>query len=238
MPYTGKQSRNLRGVSPLFVRAECQCLACLKYAFSAHDFLGRIRYIFVSQQINKSMNATGIQGTKILAYSYPFVVLLSLPEIANSGYWFCWYVVETINHSSLGRTMETYVGLGVIFMIVVYIFFLTVGLIIFILSIWLFVKALKVSKGLMNWLEKSRKSIVFTNFIYATFIACAFFLCNYCNLPGRSVEQRHSRAEGVKVECTEGLGRKSIKILDSFIVPYYLLSIYFFTRPRTRERFE
>lgn len=184
------------------------------------------------------MDTTGIRRTKILAYSYPFVVLLSLPEIANSGYWLCWHVVETINHSSLGRTMETHVGLGVIFMIVVYICFLTVGLIIFIFSIWIFIKALRVSKGLLNWLDKSRKSIVFTNFIYVIFIACAFFICDYCNLPGRSIEQGNRRAEGMKVECNEGLGRKSIKILDSFIVPYYVLSIYFLTRSKTRELFE
>jgi len=178
------------------------------------------------------------RGITSLAISFPFFVLLLVPEITNSVIWLCWFIVESINHSSFGSVMETRVGLGLIYSIMVYVFFFVVGTTTLGFVIWRIVQGVKTARGLLSLSEKSRKTVIKTNFIYSIFIIVALFLCNYCNLPGRSDVKPFNDGIYERKACTEGNSRKGIQILDLLILPYYVYTIYYFTRPKVKEQFK
>ena len=122
----------------------------------------------------------------IFSSLYPFVVLFLVPEIINGVIFSFWFIVELINQSDFGRTMEFHVGLGLIYLVIVYGVLFLVGTVTLIFVIWNIIRAIKISKELLSLSEKARKSIMFTNVIYSIFIICALLLFNYCNFPGRS----------------------------------------------------
>ena len=174
----------------------------------------------------------------IFSSLYPFVVLLLVPEIIYSVFFSCWYIIELINQSDFGRTMESHVGLGLIGLIIVYGVFFVVGIVTLSFVIWRIIRAIIISKKLLDLSEKARKDVIFTNLIYATFIICAFLLCNYCNLPGRSDIKPYSSANQKNISCTESDNRNIIKTIDMFIFPYFAFSVYFFSRRKTKELFK
>lgn len=174
----------------------------------------------------------------IFSSLYPFAVLFLAPEIIYSVFFSCWYIIELINRSDFGRTMESYVGLGLIGLIIVYGVFIVVGIVTLSFVIWRIIRAIIISKKLLNLSEKARKIVIFTNVIYATFIICAFFLCNYCNLPGRSYIKSYSSANQKNISCAESDNRNIIKTIDMFIFPYFAFSVYFFSRRKTKKLFK
>ena len=174
----------------------------------------------------------------IFSSLYPFVVLLLVPEIINGVIFSFWFIIELINQSDFGRTMESYVGLGLIGLIIVYGVLLLVGIVTLIFVIWSIIRAIIISKDLLSLSEKARKSIMFTNLIYATFIICALLLFNYCNLPGRSNIKAYSSANQKNISCKESDNRNIIKTIDLFILPYFAFSAYFFSRRKTKELFK
>ena len=174
----------------------------------------------------------------IFSSLYPFVVLLLVPEIINGVIFSFWFIIELINQSDFGRTMESYVGLGLIYSIIVYGVLVLVGIVTLIFVIWIIIRAIIISKDLLSLSEKARKSIMFTNLIYATFIICALLLFNYCNFPGRSNIKAHSSANQKNISCKESKNRNIIKTIDLFILPYFAFSAYFFSRRKTKELFK
>ena len=134
--------------------------------------------------------------------------------------------------------MESHVGLGLIYLVIVYGVILLVGIVTLIFVIWNIIRAIKISKELLNLSEKARKSIMFKNLIYATFIICALLLFNYCNLPRRSDIKAYSSANQKNISCKESNNRKIIKTIDLFILPYFAFSAYFFSRRKTKELFK
>jgi hypothetical protein len=174
----------------------------------------------------------------IFSSLYPFVVLLLVPEIINGVIFSFWFIIELINQSDFGRTMEFHVGLGLIYLIIVYGVLFLVGIVTLIFVIWIIIRAIMISKDLLRLSEKARKSIMFTNLIYATFIICALLLFNYCNFPGRSNIKAHSSANQKNISCKESNNRKIIQTIDLFILPYFAFSAYFFSRRKTKERFK
>ena len=174
----------------------------------------------------------------IFSSLYPFVVLFLVPEIINGVIFSFWFIVELINQSDFGRTMEFHVGLGLIYLVIVYGVLFLVGTVTLIFVIWNIIRAIKISKELLSLSEKARKSIMFTNVIYAIFIICALLLFNYCNFPGRSDIKAYSSANQKNISCKESNNRKIIKALDLFILPYFVFSVYFFSRRKTKELFK
>jgi len=146
-------------------------------------------------------------------------------------------MVESVNHSDLGQIMESYVGLGLLFTIVVYGLFLVVAFSIVILMILIIVVSFRASKGLLNLSEKTRRSVVILNLIFASFILGGSLLCNYCNLPGRTSESSVKANDSEDRSCTEPAGRRAVKVLDFFILPYFISSIFFFNRSEVRGQF-
>jgi len=96
------------------------------------------------------MEEKGSRGITRLARLFPVFVLLLVPEMVNSVVWLCWFIVESINHSSFGSIMETRVGLGLIYLIVVYVFFFVVGATTLGFVIWRTVQGVKTARGLLN----------------------------------------------------------------------------------------
>jgi hypothetical protein len=179
------------------------------------------------------MENQSLKTIALYARLYPLFVILLLPEITYSVLFAVWFLVESINHSGLGRTMETHVGLGIIFMIIVYGMFFVIGLAALLFSIWRIIRSFKVSKGLLNFSEQDRKSLIFANSIYTVFIIAALMFTNFCNLPGRSEVYSHSTTQ----TCKESTGRNVTKALDILILPYFVSSLFFFYRRRTRKLF-
>jgi len=179
------------------------------------------------------MENQSFKAITLYARLYPLLVILLLPEITYSVLFAVWFLIESINHSGLGRTMETHVGLGIIFMIIVYGMFFVIGLATLLFSIWRIIRSFKVSKGLLNFSEQDRKSLIFANSIYTVFIIAALMLTNFCNLPGRSEAYSHTTTH----TCKESTGRNATKALDILILPYFVSSLFLFSRRRTRKLF-
>jgi hypothetical protein len=177
------------------------------------------------------MENRSLKAIALYARSYPLLVILLLPEIIFSVLFASWYLVESINHSDLGRTMETHVGLGIIFMIIVYAMFFIIGLATLMLYIWRIIRSFKISKGLLNFSEQDRKSLVFANSIYTVFIISALLFVNFCNLPGRSDVYSNSTMHA----CKESTARNITRALDILILPYFASSLFFFSRRKTRS---
>jgi hypothetical protein len=176
------------------------------------------------------MENQSLKAIAVYARLYPLFVILLLPEIIYSVLFAIWYLVESINHSDLGRTMETHVGLGVIFMIIVYGLFFIIGLATLVFYIWRVIRSFKISKGLLNFSEHDRKSLIFANSIYTIFILSALLFTNFCNLPGRSEAYSHTTTH----TCKESTGRNITRVLDILILPYFASSLFFFSRRKTK----
>ena len=73
------------------------------------------------------MNENLSPTTTRLARMFPLSVLLLAPEFITAVVWTFWFVVGSINEGGFGRTMETRVGLGLIYMILVYGSMIVVG---------------------------------------------------------------------------------------------------------------
>jgi hypothetical protein len=173
------------------------------------------------------------KAIKIYSWLHPVSVLLLVPEIAYSVSFACWYLVESINHSGLGRTMDSHVGLGLLFMLLVYAVFFTVGLATLLFTGWRIYRSVKVSKGLLKLSEQDRKAFILANAVYSVFLICALLFVNYCDLPGRAEAYPHDTS----YRCEEGPAHRIIKGLDILILPYFVSSLIFFSRRKTRVLF-
>lgn len=173
------------------------------------------------------------KAIRIFAWLHPVSVLLLLPEIAYSVSFACWYMVESINHSGLGRTMESHVGLGLLFMLLVYAVFLAISLATLLFTGWRIYRSVKVSKGLLKLSEQDRKAFILANTVYCVFLICALLFVNYCDLPGRAEAYSYDTS----YSCEEVPGHMIIKTLDILILPYFISSLFFFSRRKTKTLF-
>ena len=172
---------------------------------------------------------TRSRATTLFVSMHPFFVLLLAPEIVNSVLWIVRYTTESINRGDFGRAMEARVGLGLIFTLVVYGVVFVAGVATLGFIVWRVVKGIKLARGLRRRSEKSRRTVVTTALVHVAFLVVALFLCNDCNLPGRS---------GRAAPCTECSERRAVQVLDVLLLSYFAASAVYFTRSKIAGRFQ
>lgn len=168
--------------------------------------------------------------TTRLAKLFPLSVLLLAPEFVTAVLWIFWFVLGSINEGEFGRTMESRAGLGIIYTILVYGAMIVVGMSTLAFIVWRVIKGISMAKGLLAASERARRAVIATNLVHIVFIITAFFVCNFCNLPGRAAEAGRS-------PCSESTARRAVQALDLLVLTYGAFAIYSFTRPRTTRQF-
>lgn len=184
----------------------------------------------IREAVTITMPTTTRPGaTTFFVSMYPFFVLLLAPEIVNCALWVVRFTTESINRGGAGRAMESHVGLGLIYSLMLYGALFVIGVLTLVFIVWRLVKGVKLARGLRGGSEKSRRAAVTTNLVHVVFLVIAMFVCNYCNLPGRSERT---------VPCVEGSERRAVLVLDGIVLLYFAASTIYFTRSRVAGRFE
>ena len=125
---------------------------------------------------------TRSRATLFFVSMHPFFVLLLAPEIVNSARWGLWFTAESINRGDAGRAMETHVGLGLIYSLLVYGAMVVVGVATLILIGWRIVKSIKLARGLRGRSEKSRRAAVTTSLVHVVFLVIASFSSSWLSV--------------------------------------------------------
>ena len=76
------------------------------------------------------------RGIGTLAILYPFFVILLLPEVINSIRWFTWLLLTVVRDKcGLKALIDKYVGIGLIYSLIIYIIFFLIGAITIVMTL-------------------------------------------------------------------------------------------------------
>ena len=162
---------------------------------------------------------------------YPFVVFFVWVEIVYNIFIIFLILAEYTNHGKLARIIENQVGVGIIYLLILFFVALMVGIALLPYIFKFLVKTVKLSGRLASLYEDARKRVVFNNIIYLLFFVTVFLLYIYCET-GRSPKSfRMEHIYNLKsLYCHKFKIRETLIVIDIFSFGYLGYSVYFLSK--------